>query len=54
MPTTAWEILAEDPDGEAVRFRVRYSNDSDSLALATRWERIGPDWKIVEAHPTDA
>ncbi|HEY4375889.1 MAG TPA: FAD-dependent oxidoreductase, partial [Acidimicrobiales bacterium] len=51
MPTTKWEILSEEQDGAAVRFHARYSNDADSLELATRWEKIGPDWKIVEAHP---
>jgi hypothetical protein len=49
MPTTEWEILSEEPEGDAVRFRVRYSNDSDTLELETRWRRIGPDWKIVDA-----
>jgi hypothetical protein len=50
MPTTKWEILAEDTDGETVRFHVRYANDTDALDLVTRWKKIGPDWKIVEAH----
>jgi hypothetical protein len=54
MPTTQWEILSEDPDGDSVRFHVRYSNDTDALELETRWERIGPDWKIVEARRVDA
>jgi hypothetical protein len=49
MPTTKWEILAEDTDGETVRFHVRYANDTDALDLVTRWKKIGPDWKIVVA-----
>jgi hypothetical protein len=51
MPTTGWEILSEEADGDGVSFHVRYSNDTDALELRTRWRRIGPDWKIVEAQP---
>jgi hypothetical protein len=49
MPTTTWEILSETPDGDAVVFHVRYANDDATLELRTRWEHIGPDWKITEA-----
>lgn len=48
-PTTTWEILSEDTDGDAVTIHVRYSNDSESLDLATRWEQVAGEWKIVEA-----
>jgi hypothetical protein len=54
MPTTKTEILSEDVDGDAVRFHVRYSNDTAALELKTRWEKVGPDWKIVEARKVDA
>jgi hypothetical protein len=54
MPTTQWEILSETPDDPGVIFHVRYSNDTDALELQTRWEKIGPDWKIVEATKVDA
>lgn len=49
MPTTKWEILAEDADGDTVSFHVRYANDTAALELITRWQQIGHDWKIVEA-----
>jgi hypothetical protein len=49
MPTTRWEILRETAEGDAVVFEVRYANDTDALTLRTRWRRIGPEWKIVEA-----
>jgi hypothetical protein len=52
-PTTEWEILSEVTDGDAVRFHVRYANDNDAIELTTRWEKIGHDWKIVEAHKAD-
>jgi hypothetical protein len=51
MPTTSWEICSESFDGDAVRFHVRYANDDAALELLTRWQCIGPDWKIVEATP---
>ena len=53
MPTMNSEILEETPDGDAVEFHVRYANDTDALVLRTRWEQIGPDWKIVEAIKVD-
>jgi hypothetical protein len=53
MPTTRWDILAETPVGDAVEFHIRYANDTDALELRTRWEQIGPDWKIVEAVKVD-
>jgi hypothetical protein len=50
QPTTRWEILSEIPDGECVRFRVRYANDSDELELETMWQAFeGGVWKIVGA-----
>jgi hypothetical protein len=49
MPTTEWQILSETAEGDAVEFHVRYANDTDALELRTRWQRIGPDWKIVDA-----
>jgi hypothetical protein len=49
VPTTASEIVSETAAGDAVVFHVRYANDTDALELRTRWRRIGPDWKIVEA-----
>lgn len=52
-PTTEWEILSEVADGDAVHFHVRYANDTEAIELRTRWEKIGPDWKIVEAHQAD-
>jgi hypothetical protein len=50
MPTTTWEILSEDTNGDATLFRTRYSNDTETLDLETRWQQIGPNWKIIEAH----
>jgi hypothetical protein len=38
QPTVRWEILSETPDGDTLRFRVRYSNDSDLLELETTWQ----------------
>ena len=54
MPTTSWEILSETPDDDAVEFHVRYANDTAALELRTRWQKIGPDWKIVQATKVDA
>ncbi len=48
QPTTKWEILSEDADGDAVQFHVRYSNDSSMLELETRWEQIDGAWKVVK------
>lgn len=53
MPTTQWEILSETPAGDSVELHVRYANDTDALELRTRWEKIGPDWKIVDAVKVD-
>ena len=50
QPTTRWEILSETPDGDSVRFRVRYANDIDQLELETTWRAVeGDAWKIVRA-----
>jgi hypothetical protein len=50
QPTTRWEILSETPDGEVVRFHVRYANDTDQLELETTWQVFDGDvWKIVKA-----
>jgi hypothetical protein len=50
QPTVRWEILSETPDGDTVRFRVRYSNDSELLELETTWQAFeGGDWKIARA-----
>ena len=55
QPTTQWEILSEEADGDAVRFQVRYSNDTAALELATRWEQFdGGVWKIVGAEKVGA
>ena len=55
QPTTKWEILSEDADGDAVRFRVRCSNATDSLELATRWERFADGaWKVVKVERVGA
>jgi hypothetical protein len=54
MPTTEWEILSETPDGDVVEFHVRYANDTDALELRTRWQQIGPDWKIIQADKVEA
>ena len=51
QPTTKWEILAEEPDGEGVRFHVRYSNDVAALELETRWEQFAGVWKVSSAKP---
>jgi hypothetical protein len=48
-PTTAWEILSEDDEGDAVTMHVRYSNDTESLELETRWEQVAGRWMIVRA-----
>jgi hypothetical protein len=53
MPTTRWEILSETDADDAVEFHLRYANDTDALELRTRWQKIGPDWKIVEAAKVD-
>lgn len=53
-PTTEWEILGEQLDGDAVSLRVRYANDTDSLELATRWKQVAGAWKIVEAEKVRA
>ena len=50
QPTARWEILSEALDGDTVRFRVRYSNDSDQLEPeTTRRAFEGGVWKIVGA-----
>jgi hypothetical protein len=50
QPTTTWEILSEEADGDAVRFHVRYANDTEALELETRWEQFdGGVWKVVKA-----
>ncbi len=49
-PTTEWEILSETPtDDGGVELNIRYANDDDALELRTRWQEIGPDWKITGA-----
>jgi len=53
-PTTKWEILSEEPAGDAVTIHVAYSNDTDSLELKTRWEQIAGEWKIVEAQKAES
>ena len=40
QPTTQWSILSETPDGEAVRFHVRYANETDRLELETTWKQF--------------
>ena len=40
QPTTTWEILSEEADGDAVRFHVRYANDTEAVELETRWEQF--------------
>ena len=54
MPTTAWEILSEDDQGDAVTMLVQYSNDTETLELRTRWEQVAGDWKIFEAEKVTA
>lgn len=49
QPTTRWEILSEEADGDAVRFHIRYANDTDALELETRWEQFDGVWKVVQA-----
>src|SRR5579859_454537 len=49
QPTTEWTILEETPDGDVVRFHVRYANDTDKLELRTTWQEIDGAWKIVNA-----
>lgn len=49
QPTTEWTIFSETPDGDLVRFHVRYANDSDQLELETTWQRFDGGWKIVKA-----
>ena len=48
QPTTKWEILFEDTDGDAVRFGVRHSHDHAALGLETRGELVDGVWKVVE------
>lgn len=51
-PTMKWEILSEEPDGDQVRFQVRYT---DELVLQTTWSQFdGGAWKIVKAEPVTA
>jgi hypothetical protein len=50
QPATRWQILSETPDGDRVRFRVRYSNETEQLELETTWQAFeGGVWKIVKA-----
>jgi hypothetical protein len=49
QPTTEWTIFSETPDGDLVRFHVRYANDNDHLELKTTWRQIDGAWKIVAA-----
>jgi len=50
QPTTQWAILNETSDGDAVRFQVRYSNDTTALELETTWKEFdNGTWKIVNA-----
>jgi hypothetical protein len=54
-PTTKWEIVSEETDGDVVHFGVRYSSDADALGLETRWEQFdGGVWKVVKAERVDA
>jgi hypothetical protein len=49
-PTTKWEILSEEADDGKVRFRVRYTNDTEELVLETTWSLFDSGaWKIVKA-----
>lgn len=56
QPTTAWQILSEEPAGDAVEFHVRYSNDDgQALHLMTTWKQMDSGaWKIVEAQKVGA
>jgi hypothetical protein len=51
QPTTSWQILSEEADGDAVRFHVRDANDAgEVLELATTWKQLDRGaWKMVEA-----
>jgi hypothetical protein len=53
-PTTKWEILTEEADGDAVKFHVRYSNDTTALELLTRWQQYDGTWKIAKAEKVEA
>lgn len=48
-PTTKWEILSETSDGDIVAFHVRYSNDTETIDLQTRWQHVAGEWKIGKA-----
>ncbi len=50
-PTTAYEIVSEDAVDGHVELRVRYSNDTESLELVSRWQLVSDEWKIVAATP---
>lgn len=47
-PTTQWSILSETPDGDVVRFHVRYANDTEALELRTTWAEREGAWKIID------
>ncbi|MEZ5227766.1 MAG: hypothetical protein R2710_14165 [Acidimicrobiales bacterium] len=51
--TTEAEIVEEDTEDESTVFRMRYSSAHEAVGLETRWERIGPDWKITAARPVE-
>jgi hypothetical protein len=49
QPTTEWTIVSETPDGDLVRFQIRYANDSEHLVIKTTWQQLDGDWKIINA-----
>ena len=55
QPTTAWSILSEEPDGDAVRFHVRYANETEAVELRTAWKQYdGGAWKVFDIQKVDA
>ncbi len=47
-PVTGAEVLTTETDGDAIVCKIRYSGDDDEALVASRWEDVDGELKIVE------
>jgi hypothetical protein len=50
-PTRTAEILVNRKDGAQELFEIKYSNETESLTIRSRWEQRDGVWKVVKAEP---
>ena len=44
-----YEVVGESQEGDDYVFDVKYSSDTESSTIRSRWRKLGEDWKIVKA-----